>query len=78
LGIKALDGKGTQSIEAYENYLKGVYTHMNLPHPISRDMFNISEQFFLKAIELDSSFADAHAGFGIMDALHEEDAREYT
>jgi TolB-like protein len=49
--------------EAYEYYLKGVYLHWTIfTNSRSDDDFRQAEKMFVKAIALDSTYADAYAG----------------
>ena len=57
-GIKRVESRKTNNIEAYEYFLKGKYYHEN-KYIVTYDeeSFKLSEMMFKKAIHLDSSFA---------------------
>ncbi len=64
IGMDVLPVARTFNPEAYENYLKGLHIHRNLTfdQSDSKEKFALSERYFLNAIEIDSTFAEAHAG----------------
>lgn len=47
--------------EAYEYYLKGIHLHTRFAGDATTENFQLSEQFFLKAITLDPGYASAYA-----------------
>jgi tetratricopeptide (TPR) repeat protein len=68
LGIEeVISERGTNIIEAYENVLKGRHLHnkilyrSNLSLDMQKSLFYDIEKLFIKAIEIDSNYADAHA-----------------
>jgi TolB-like protein/Tfp pilus assembly protein PilF len=68
LGIEEISNeRGTNSIEAYENVLKGKHLYnmnfhrSNLTSDKLKSLFYDIEKLFKKAIEIDSTYADAHA-----------------
>lgn len=68
LGIEeVINERGTNSIKAYENVLKGKHLHEmnlyrgNLSLDKEKSLFYDIEKLFIKAIEIDSTYALAHA-----------------
>jgi len=61
--VNALTTRQTVDLEAYEYFLRAEHIHRNAYWSTSsKEDFNTSEQLFLKAIELDSTYAPAYAG----------------
>jgi tetratricopeptide (TPR) repeat protein len=58
--IQDIEADETQSVEAYENFSRGM---MNL-RTASRDALDRAIHFFEKAVEIDPKYADAWAGMG--------------
>lgn len=68
LGIEDVTNqRGTNNVEAYQYLLKGEHIHyneifdQNKTSEVNQKLFYEAEALFLKAIELDSTYADAHA-----------------
>jgi len=68
LGIEDVSNRrGTNNVEAYQYLLKGEHIHYNEifqrneSPELNQKLFYEAETLFLKAIELDSTYADAHA-----------------
>lgn len=66
-----LDTRGTESLEAYDLYAKGLYSFEN--HGSSREGLELAADYYRQALTIDSTFAAAWARLGITQSrLHND------